>query len=87
MIDLHYWPTPNGRKITIMLEETGLQYRIFPVDINKGDQFKPEFLEISPNNKMPAIVDRDVRTKAARSSRCSSPAPSWSTWPRKQGNS
>jgi GST-like protein len=63
MIDLHYWPTPNGRKITIMLEETGLQYRIFPVDINKGDQFKPEFLEISPNNKMPAIVDRDVRTK------------------------
>jgi GST-like protein len=60
MIDLHFWPTPNGKKITIMLEETGLQYRIFPVDINKGDQFKPEFLEISPNNKMPAIVDRDV---------------------------
>jgi GSH-dependent disulfide-bond oxidoreductase len=60
MIDLHYWPTPNGKKITIMLEETELQYRIFPVNINKGDQFKPEFLEISPNNKMPAIVDRDV---------------------------
>jgi GSH-dependent disulfide-bond oxidoreductase len=60
MIDLHYWPTPNGKKITIMLEETGLQYRIFPVDINKGDQFKPGFLEVSPNNKMPAIVDRDA---------------------------
>jgi GST-like protein len=59
MIDLHYWPTPNGRKITIMLEETGLKYRIFPVNINTGDQFKPEFLEISPNNKMPAIVDHE----------------------------
>jgi GSH-dependent disulfide-bond oxidoreductase len=57
MIDLYYWPTPNGKKIAIMLEETGLQYRIHPVNINKGDQFKPEFLEISPNNKMPAIVD------------------------------
>lgn len=58
MIDLHYWPTPNGHKITIFLEETGLAYRIAPVDIGKGDQFKPEFLAISPNNRMPAIVDR-----------------------------
>lgn len=58
MIDLHYWPTPNGHKITIFLEETGLAYRIKPVDIGKGDQFKPEFLAISPNNRMPAIVDR-----------------------------
>jgi GST-like protein len=58
MIDLHYWPTPNGHKITIFLEETGLAYRIKPVDITKGDQFKPEFLAISPNNRMPAIVDR-----------------------------
>ena len=58
MIDLHYWPTPNGHKITIFLEETGLAYRIMPVDIGKGDQFKPEFLAISPNNRMPAIVDR-----------------------------
>ncbi|MGD9656928.1 MAG: glutathione binding-like protein [Methylocystis sp.] len=57
MIDLHYWPTPNGHKITIFLEETGLAYRIKPVDIGKGDQFKPEFLAISPNNRMPAIVD------------------------------
>jgi GST-like protein len=56
-IDLYYWPTPNGWKITIMLEETGLPYTIHPVNIGKGDQFKPEFLAISPNNKMPAIVD------------------------------
>lgn len=57
MIDLYYWPTPNGHKITLFLEEAGLEYRIIPVDISKGDQFKPEFLRISPNNKMPAIVD------------------------------
>ena len=57
MIDLYYWPTPNGHKITLMLEETGLPYRIVPVDIGAGDQFKPEFLAISPNNRMPAIVD------------------------------
>jgi GST-like protein len=56
-IDLYYWPTPNGWKITIMLEECGLAYRIRAVNIGKGDQFKPEFLAISPNNKMPAIVD------------------------------
>ena len=59
MIDLYYWPTPNGHKITIFLEETGLAYRIRPVDISKGDQFKPDFLAISPNNRMPAIVDRE----------------------------
>ena len=57
MIDLHYWPTPNGHKITIFLEETGLPYRIFPVNISKGEQFRPEFLRLSPNNRMPAIVD------------------------------
>ncbi len=57
MIDLHYWPTPNGWKVSIMLEECGLEYRTFPVDIGGGDQFKPEFLRISPNNRMPAIVD------------------------------
>jgi len=60
LIDLYFWPTGNGKKITIMLEETGLQYRIFPVNINKGDQFKDDFLALSPNNKMPAIVDRSV---------------------------
>ncbi|MBX9907760.1 MAG: glutathione S-transferase N-terminal domain-containing protein [Beijerinckiaceae bacterium] len=56
-IDLYYWPTPNGWKITIMLEECGLPYTLIPVNIGKGDQFKPEFLAISPNNRMPAIVD------------------------------
>ncbi|MFG1223732.1 glutathione binding-like protein [Xanthobacter wiegelii] len=57
MIDLHYWPTPNGHKITLFLEEAGLDYKIIPVDISAGDQFKPEFLAIAPNNRMPAIVD------------------------------
>jgi GST-like protein len=56
-IDLYYWPTPNGWKITIALEEMGLPYAVHPVNISAGDQFKPEFLAISPNNKMPAIVD------------------------------
>ena len=58
MIDLYYWPTPNGHKITILLEETGLPYDIKPVDISAGDQFKPAFLAFSPNNRMPAIIDR-----------------------------
>ena len=57
MIDLHYWPTPNGHKITLLLEETGLEYRILPVNIGKGEQFEPDFLKIAPNNRMPAIVD------------------------------
>jgi len=59
MIDLHYWTTPNGHKITIFLEETGLPYRIFPVNIGKGEQFKREFMTISPNNRIPAIVDHE----------------------------
>jgi len=59
MIDLYVWPTPNSFKISIFLEETGLPYRVIPVDIQAGDQFKPDFLKISPNNKMPAIVDPD----------------------------
>ena len=57
MIDLHYWPTPNGHKITIFLEEVGLAYTIKPVNIGKGEQFQPDFLKIAPNNRMPAIVD------------------------------
>ena len=61
MIDAYIWPTGNGKKITIMLEECGLEYRAIPVNINKGDQFKPEFEALSPNNKMPAIVDHDVQ--------------------------
>jgi GST-like protein len=59
MIDLYYWPTPNGHKVTIFLEETGLDYKIVPVNIRKGEQFAPDFLKISPNNRMPAIVDHD----------------------------
>jgi len=57
MIDLYYWPTPNGWKISIALEELGLPYRVVPVNIGRGEQFQPEFLAISPNNRMPAIVD------------------------------
>jgi GST-like protein len=56
-IELYYWPTPNGFKISIMLEECGLPYTLIPVNISKGEQFKPDFLKISPNNRMPAIVD------------------------------
>jgi GST-like protein len=59
MIDLHYWPTPNGWKISIMLEECGLPYTLKPVNIGRGEQFSPKFLSISPNNRMPAIVDHD----------------------------
>ena len=57
VIDLYYWPTPNGHKITMFLEETGLHYTIHPINIGKGDQFDPAFLKIAPNNRMPAIVD------------------------------
>ena len=59
MIELHYWTTPNGHKITIFLEEIGLPYKIVPVNINKGEQFKREFLAFSPNNRIPAIVDHE----------------------------
>ncbi len=59
MIDLYYWTTPNGHKITLFLEEAGLPYTIHPVNLGRGDQFKPEFLAISPNNRIPAIVDQD----------------------------
>lgn len=57
MIDLHFWPTPNGYKVLMFLEESGLEHRIVPVNIGAGEQFRPEFLAISPNNRMPAIVD------------------------------
>ena len=59
MIDLYYWPTPNGLKLTLFLEESGLAHRLHRVDIGKGEQFQPEFLKISPNNKIPALVDHD----------------------------
>jgi len=58
MIELYYWPTPNGHKITIFLEEAALAYEIHPINIGAGDQFQPEFLKIAPNNRMPAIIDR-----------------------------
>lgn len=58
-IDLYFWPTPNGWKVSIMLEECGLPYNVIPVNIASGEQFKPSFLQISPNNRMPAIVDPD----------------------------
>jgi GST-like protein len=57
MIDLHYWPTPNGQKIALFLEEAGVEYRAHPVNIGKGAQFEPDFLKIAPNNRIPAIVD------------------------------
>jgi GST-like protein len=59
MIDVHYWPTPNGKKVTILLEECALAYKIVPCNIGKGDQFEDDFLRISPNNRMPAIVDHE----------------------------
>ncbi|KAF3884812.1 MULTISPECIES: glutathione binding-like protein [Nostocales] len=62
MIELYYWTTPNGHKITMFLEETGLPYTIVPVNIGAGDQFKPDFLNISPNNRIPAIIDKEPAT-------------------------
>ena len=59
MIDLYYWPTQNGHKITMLLEESGLPYQVIPVNIRKREQFAEEFLRISPNNRIPAIVDHD----------------------------
>jgi GST-like protein len=61
VIDVYFWPTGNGKKITIMLEECGLEYRVIPVNINKGDQFAPAYEALNPNNKMPTIVDHDAR--------------------------
>ena len=86
MIDLYYWPTPNGFKITIMLEECGLPYKIVPVNIGTGEQFKPDFLKISPNNRMPAIVDHEPADKGAPC-RCSSPARSCNTSPKRPASS
>ena len=61
MIDLYYWTTPNGHKITMFLEEAGLPYKVFPISIGKGDQFKPDFLAIAPNNRIPALVDHEPK--------------------------
>jgi GST-like protein len=59
MIDLYYWTTPNGHKVTMFLEETGLKYKVIPINIGKGEQFKPDFLKVSPNNRIPALVDHE----------------------------
>src|SRR5258708_23008825 len=61
MIDLYYWTTPNGHKITMFLEEAGLPYKVFPINIGKGDQFKPEFLAIAPDNRTPAMIDHEPK--------------------------
>src|SRR5256885_3029157 len=61
MIDVHYWPTPNGKKVTILLEECGLPYKIVPCNIQRGDQFTPEFLAMNPNHRMPVIVDHEPK--------------------------
>ena len=65
MIDLYYWPTPNGHKITLFLEETNMPYTIHPINIGKGEQFQPDFLKIAPNNRMPAIVDHQPKDGGA----------------------
>src|SRR6476620_2575910 len=81
MIDLYYWTTPNGHKITIFLEETGLPYNIMPVNIGKGEQFKSKFLDVSPNNRIPALVDRaPAGGVLARDARCRIEAVQWLFW-------
>ena len=79
MIDLYTWSTPNGRKVSIMLEECGLPYRVHPIDIGKGEQFTPEFVAINPNNRIPAIVDQEG--PEGEPFNCSSPGPSCCTCP------
>ena len=86
MIDLYYWTAPNGYKITIFLEEAALAYKIVPVNISQGDQFKPEFLAISPNNRIPAIIDHEPKDGGNRS-RCSNRAVSCFIWQRRPENS
>src|SRR5947209_17491582 len=65
MLDLHFWPTPNGKKITILLEELGLDYNLVPCNIGRGDQFKPDFLKINPNHRMPVLVDHNPKSGGA----------------------
>ena len=67
MYDLHYWPTPNGKKVTILLEEAAIPYKIVPCNIGSGDQFTPEFLKMNPNHRMPTMVDHARRAAASRS--------------------
>jgi len=67
MLDLHFWPTPNGKKVTILLEELGLDYNLVPCNIGHGDQFTPEFLKINPNHRMPVLVDHSPKGGGAPS--------------------
>ncbi len=83
MIDLYYWATPNGDKITIFLEEAGLPYKIHPVNIGKGEQFSPDFLKIAPNNRIPAIVDTEPLDNKGPLS-IFNPERFFGTWPKKQ---
>src|ERR1700751_1061650 len=85
MIALYYWPTPNGHKITMFLEEAGLEYAIHPVDISAGDQFRPDFLAISPNNRMPAIIDTTPAEGDARAQDCDGVAVLADRWPGTDG--
>ena len=85
MIDLYYWPTPNGKKVTILLAEAGIPYNVVPLNIGRGDQFKDDFLAISPNNRMPAMVDTEPAGGGASRSTSSSPARSCSISPKKAG--
>ena len=84
MIDLYYWTTPNGHKITMFLEEVGLPYRIVPVNISQGEQFDPAFLAIAPNNRIPAIVDQAPSGEQCKRSPA---APFCSIWPRRRASS
>ena len=86
MIDLYYWPTYEGRSVSIFLEETETPYRLVPLNIGRGDQFAPDYLKLNPNHRMPAIVDHAPRT-AARRSACSSEARSCSTSRRRPASS
>src|SRR5437868_13780405 len=86
MIDLYYWSTPNGHKITMFLEETGLKYNTIAINIGKGDQFKPEFLAVAPNNRIPAMVDHEPKGGASRS-RSSRPVRWWCISPRRPESS
>ncbi len=61
MLDLHFWPTPNGKKVSILLEELGIKYNLVPCNIGRGDQFTPEFLKINPNHRMPVLVDHEPK--------------------------
>ena len=85
MIDLHTVATPNGHKVSIMLEEVGLPYTVIPYNIFAGDQFKPEFLLLNPNNKLPVIVDNEPLAAASRS-RCSSQVPFLPIWRTRPGS-